>query len=327
MELRTVLRVEGHRHLTRGDYFATYVRTQEREDKAWEAQSALKAVFEEVLVTVALQSSDGLVGASQLHAEGLGTPEDVTVLIGQRSRSTKVSRCVRSLRLETDGRGLVRLYLDARVEQRRVGHRLEVDVRIPDGPQASEVVIGVLQVAGRIGTSLLDEGVLLEHMPAQMDHRVVGRTTLIDDVTDVVMGMQRVLALTGVVRMHDQLHVHRPLLFVLAGLVGDKLLVEPEIAAILQIGGDVRALVVQRVHAEPLAHPDLIFLILQKSGYYRVADVSLEVTHEIMLMGVQHVVGIQLLVLLVHEQLHLCVEIALVLQRLFQDLARLLGQQ
>ena len=327
MEFRTVLRVECHRHLTCGDNPSTHFRTQEGEDKAWEAQSALETVFEEVLVTIALQSSDGFVGASQLHAERLGTPEDVTVLIGQRSRCTQIARCVRTLRLETDGRGLVRLYLDARIEQRCVGYRLEVDVRIPDGPQSSEVVIGVLQVAGRIGSTLLDEGVLLEHVSAQMDHRVIGRTTLIDDVTDVVMGMQRVLALTGVVRMHDQLHVHRLLLFVLTGLVGDKLLMETEVATILQKGGDVRSLVVQRVHTEPLAHPDLMLLLLQQSGNHRVTDVCLEVAHEVRLMGVQHVVGIQLLTLLVHEQLHLCVEITLVLQRLFQHLARLLGQQ
>ena len=327
VELRTVLRVEGQRHLTRGDDPAAHLRTQEGEDKPREAQSALDTVFDEVLVLITLQTPDGLVGTTQLHTERLRPPEEVTVLIGQRGRSAEVTSRVRTLRLETDGRGLVRLYLDTRVEQRRVGHRLEVDVRIPHGPQSSEVVIGVLQGTGRIGLALLDEGVLLEHVPAQMDDRVVGRTTLIDDVTDIVMGVQRVLPLSGIVRMHDQLHVHRLFLVVPARLVGDILLMEPEIAAILQERGDLRTLTVQRVHTESLPHPDLHLPVLQQSGNHRVADLRVEVTHEVRLVGMQHVEGIHLPPLLVEEELHLGVEITLVLQGLPQYLTRLLGHQ
>ena len=162
MELGAILRIEGHRHLTRSDDPATNVIIEEGHDESWERQPALDTVFDEVLILVALQPLDGLIGSTQLHAERLRPSEEIAVLIGQRGCSAQVAGSVRPFRLETDGRGFVGLNQYARVEQRRV----EADVGIPYGSQSPEVVIRVLQVAGRIGLARFEEGVLLEHMPS-----------------------------------------------------------------------------------------------------------------------------------------------------------------
>ena len=327
MELGAILRVEGHRHLTRGDDPATNVIVEEGHDESWERQPALDTVFDEVLILVALQPLDGLIGSTQLHAERLRPSEEIAVLIGQRGCSAQVAGSVRPFRLETDGRGLVGLNQYARVEQRRVRHRLEADVGIPYGSQSPEVVIRVLQVAGRIGLARFEEGVLFEHMPSQVDGRVAWRTALISDVPDVVVRVQRVLSVSGVIRVEYQLHVHRLLFVVPVGFIGDELLMETEVAAILKIGGDLLSLTVQRVHTEPVAYSDLRPLVLQQSGYHRVVDLLVEIAHVVRIFRMQHVVGSHLLALLVDEQLYIRVEIALVVESQPQVVAGLPRQQ
>ena len=67
VELRTVLRVEEQRHLTAGDDAPAVTGTQEREDEPRERQTTLQTVFEEVLIAIAFQSANRLIGATQLH--------------------------------------------------------------------------------------------------------------------------------------------------------------------------------------------------------------------------------------------------------------------
>ena len=143
-EFRTVLRVVEQRYLAGGDDTSPKLRTQERYDETRERQSALNAILKEVLIAVTFQSADGLIGASQLHAQHLRTFKQISVLICQCSSCSKIARRVRSLRLETDSRRFVGLYLYMSIEQRGIGHLLVANVRIFHSTQAAKVVVGVL---------------------------------------------------------------------------------------------------------------------------------------------------------------------------------------
>ena len=101
-ELRTCLGVEHKRQFTGGIHPPSGLLTQERHDESGERQARLNAILDEVLIAITLQSSDGLVGTTQLQTERLRTLEQVAVLVGQRGGSTKISRCVRTFWLETD---------------------------------------------------------------------------------------------------------------------------------------------------------------------------------------------------------------------------------
>ncbi len=48
-------------------------------------------------------------------------------------------------------------------------HLLEVDVRELHSVQTAEVVVGLAQSRSRIWLSSLDEGILIQHMTAQVD--------------------------------------------------------------------------------------------------------------------------------------------------------------
>ena len=133
VELGTVLCVVKQRHLTGGDGTATHIAAQEGHDEAREAEAALHAVLDEVLIAVSFQSLDGLVGTTELHAESLGAPEQVTVLIGERCGSPQVAGSIGALGLKTDCGRFVGLQLDVGVEQGTVRILLETDVRVAHG--------------------------------------------------------------------------------------------------------------------------------------------------------------------------------------------------
>ena len=242
MELRTILRVVKQRHLTGGSNPAPDVATQEGEDESWERQSALHAVFEVVLILIALQTSDSLVGTTQLNAECFRTLKQIAVLISQRSSSSEVASRIRSLRLETDGRGFVRLNLYVGIEQRGVGHLIETDVGIPHGTQSAESIIRVLQIAGRVEFACPQEGILFEHMLAQMNHGVVGSTTAVGNVSYIVLAVQRVAILLRLEGVQHLRQCHSVLLSILPGAIGHVFLMETEVATILQIRRNLRAL-------------------------------------------------------------------------------------
>ena len=200
MKLRALLCVIEQRHLTGGDGPPTYLTTQEGHNETRETQATLYTILNEVLITITLQSANSLIGSTQLHTEGLGASEQITVLIGQRGSGSQVACRIGALWLKTERRGFVGLYLYQRVEKGRVGILLETDVRIAYGSQSSEVIVGVLQVFSRIGPSLFEEGVLTQHVLAQMDDRVLRVTTRIGDVTDQERRVQGISHIIGTIR-------------------------------------------------------------------------------------------------------------------------------
>ena len=150
VKLRTVLCVIEQRHLTGGVHRLSHVLVHEGRYESRKLQLHLRAIFHEVLVRVALQPLDGLIGTTQLHTQQLAATKQVVVLIGYRRSSTQVARRVRTFRLETDGRGFVRLQLYAAVQRVGARHLTEVDVRIFHRLQSSKVVVRVLQSSSRI---------------------------------------------------------------------------------------------------------------------------------------------------------------------------------
>ena len=97
------------------------------------------------------------------------------------------------------------------------------------------MVVSVLQSFGRIRLTLFQKRILSEHLLSQMDHRVHRIAALIVDVADPITAVQRVSRMfVAPIRMeyHRQFHLFRG--FVFLGLVIDELLMEAEIAVILQ---------------------------------------------------------------------------------------------
>ena len=327
VELRTVLRVVHQRHLAAGDDAPAVAGTQEGADEPGERQAALQAVFEEVLVAVALQSPDGLVGTAQLHAQHLRPPEQVPVLVRQRDRRSQVARRVGAFRLETDGRGFVRLYQHLRIQECRAGYLLVVDVRELHGIQAAEVVVRLPEVRRRVRLSRLDEGVLFQHVAAQMDRRV-GHAAHKTHVADEVLRVQRAaVCCRTVVGMQHERHVHHLLLVIPAGTIGDELLMETEVAAVLQIRRDLVALLAQGLGAELLGGIERTVATQQQLLDQRVLNLRLILAYPVRRPWPQQIDGIALPLLIVHIQRHLRIQIAFVLQSLFQVLAALPGQQ
>ena len=169
MELRTVLEVPRHRILRIGSLSSSEILRQQRCYEAWEHQLALYRILLIVLVLIAFQSGDSLVGTTQLDTQLFATPEEVSVGIGERSRSTQVASRIGSFRLEGDGRRLVGADLDIAIEHSAIGSFHESDIGIFHRLQACEIIIRTLQVRGAVGTSLLQGSGIQEHLMAQVD--------------------------------------------------------------------------------------------------------------------------------------------------------------
>ena len=322
VELRTVLRVVEQRQLAGGYRPPAYLPAQEGHDESREAQPALQTVLDEVLVAVALQPSDGLIGSAQPDAQRLRSPEQVAVLIGQRGGGSQVARRVGALRLEADGRRLVGLQVHLCVERSRISRRLETDVRIAHGSQAPEVVIGVLQVILREVCPRLQEGILTEHSAAQMYHRVIGSPAGVGDVAYLVARVGRRQSLARAIGLQYQCQVHLPVLSQRVSPEGDILLVEPVVAVVAQERRQPRALIVQRIHVEPHALPQPAVVSRQQPRDGRVLDVVAHRPHIVGLAWVQHVDGVQLLPFPLGIELHLRIQVAQVLQCQLQVVAR-----
>ena len=107
VKLRTVLHIIKQRHLTGGVHRLPHMLVHKGRDESRKLQLHLRAVFHEVLVRVALQSLDGLVGATQLHAQHLAAMKQVAVLIGNRSCRSQITCRISTLGLETNRRWFV----------------------------------------------------------------------------------------------------------------------------------------------------------------------------------------------------------------------------
>ena len=214
------------------------------------------------------------------------------------------------------------------IEQRGVGHLIETDVGIPHGTQSAESIIRVLQIAGRVEFACPQEGILFEHMLAQMNHGVVGSTTAVGNVSYIVLAVQRVAILLRLEGVQHLRQCHSVLLSILPGAIGHVFLMETEVATILQIRRNLRALRGHRLGIKLHALLQQRLSAGQQSSNHRVLNLRGVRRHEIRLPRMEHVDGIHLLFLLiVHIQLHLRIQITLVLQGHLQVLTRLTGQQ
>ena len=309
VELGAVLRVVYQAHIARGQRTTAEVATQEWHDESRETQSCLDAILRKVLIAVALQPLDGLVGATQLQAERLRASEQVAVLVGQRCCRSEVARRVGTLGLETQRARLVGQYLYLSVEQRGVGVLFKGDVGVSHGPQSAKVVVGVLQVGSAVQMACLYKRVLIQHLLSQMHLPVIVYALavhLTDGVGLVLLGQM-------------QLQVHALLLVVLTGHIGDVLFVESVVAAVLQPLCYLVALLLQRLHAELHARVQQTQSLAQHTRHGGVFYLKLQLAQIVGLAWVQHVHRVDLLRrFLVQIQLYLRIQISLVLQRLLQ---------
>ncbi len=127
--------------------------------------------------------------------------------------------------------------------------------------------------------------------------------------------------------MQHKRHIDFLFFLISTGTIGDELLMESEVATILQIRRDPVALLIQRLSTELLASIERTVATHQQLVNQRVLDVCLILTDFIRRTRMQHIDGIALSLLIVHIQRHLPIEIALIFQCLFQVLATLTRQQ
>ena len=112
MEFRTVLKVPAHGELAVGCLPLSETARKERCHESREHHLSFYGILLIVLVLIAFQPGDSLVGSTQLDAQLLATPEEVSVGIGERSCRTQVACRIGSFRLEGDGRWLIGADLD-----------------------------------------------------------------------------------------------------------------------------------------------------------------------------------------------------------------------
>ena len=147
------------------------------------------------------------------------------------------------------------------------------------------MVVGILKVAGRIESTRLQEGILFEHPLAQMDHRVVNQATAVAHLPNAILAVQCIAQhfIPHLIRMEHLCQRHMVMRCVLLRMIGHKLLMEPEIAAILKIRRDLGALRGHRlgIKLHPLVQQRLpVFQQLRNHG---VADVRRIGIHRIWL--------------------------------------------
>ena len=119
------------------------VSPKEREQTG-KLQFCLNIVFYVVLVLIAFETGDCLIGTTQLKTERLGATENIPVGIGDRSGSAKVARSIGTFRLETDAVATVGTQLYVAVEHQGVARLDHTDISITEGIKTSEGIIGFL---------------------------------------------------------------------------------------------------------------------------------------------------------------------------------------
>ena len=296
MELRTVLEVPGHRILRIGSLSSSEILRQQRCHEAWEYQLALYRILLIVLVLIALQSGDSLVGTTQLDTQLFATPEEVSVGIGERSRSTQVASRIGSFRLEGDGRRLVGADLDIAIELSAIGSFHESDIGIFHRLQACEIIIRTLQGRGAVGTSLLQGSGIQEHLMAQVD--AVAVVAEIVDLPDFVSGVRGFRRITVSLVVH-QVQGNGDVFPARDGICRkvDEILVEAEVSIINEEIGNTLALIIQRLYREThsrFQHLIIRIIQLQSILYVLILYVILHLADEERLTGMQQIGGIQL---------------------------------
>ena len=279
MEFRTVLKVPAHGELAVGCLPLSETARKEGCHESREHHLSFYGILLIVLVLIALQSGDCLVGSTQLDAQLLATPEEVSVGIGERSCRTQVACRIGSFRLEGDGRWLVGADLDMAVEKpvhRTVrwnlrctnrcainfitSHFTESDIGILHSLQSGEVIVGSLQGRGTVGLSLLQSSGVEQHTMAQMD--AVTIVALITDVANLVTGMVGFGCIAACLIL-QQVQGHGDI-FLSGDGVGRKLyevFIETEVSIVEQSIGDAFALGIQSIHGE--SHTRLNLLVFR----------------------------------------------------------------
>ena len=315
MEFRTVLKVPAHGELAVGCLPLSETARKEGCHESREHHLSFYGILLIVLVLIALQSGDSLVGSTQLDAQLLATPEEVSVGIGERSCRTQVTCRIGSFRLEGDGRWLVGADLDMAVEKpvhRTIrwnlrctnrcainfitSHFTESDIGILHSLQSGEVIVGSLQGRGTVGLSLLQGGGVEQHTMAQMD--AVAVVAQIADVANLVTGMVGFGCIAASLIL-QQVQGHGNV-FLSGNGVGRKLyevFIETEVSIVEQSVGDAFALCIQGIHGK--SHARLDFLVFRLIELQYLLDVLilyiiLYLAYMEWLSGMQHISYIHL---------------------------------
>ena len=257
------------------------------------------AVFNEVAVAVTLQALDGLVGATQLNAQVLGTVEEVVVLVGQRGSCTQVAGSIGALRLEGDAGGLVGSQVDVAIQHGLVLVFVKRDVRVAHHAQSCKVLIGVLQTSRGIGLPHFDESIVAQHLGTQGNDRVLGRAIAVVDAAYGVDGMRQKLVVDTSEGMQHQGEIHLAGSRYGVGPIADIVLVEAVVAMSRQVLRDALALIVQVVHVEghTLAQLLAVVNLAQQHVNSRILDVVVHLPHAEALAGLQVIDGTHLALL------------------------------
>ena len=338
MEFRTVLKVPAHGELAVGCLPLSETARKERCHESREHHLSFYGILLIVLVLIALQSGDSLVGSTQLDAQLLATPEEVSVGIGER-----VACRIGSFRLEGDGRWLVGTYLDMAVEKPVhhtvrctnrcainfiTSHFTESDIGILHCLQSGEVIVGSLQGRGAVGLSLLQGSGIEQHTMAQMD--AVAIVALITDVANLVTGMIG-FGCIAVCLILQQVQGHGNV-FLSGDGVGRKLyevFIETEVSIVEQSVGDALALCIQCIHGK--SHARLDFLVFRIIELQYLLDVLilyiiLHLTDMEWFSGMQHISYIHLWGLfpaLVRRLVLLTIRTRFIFRTIFGDAIRL----
>ena len=289
MEFRTVLKVPAHGELAVGCLPLSETARKEGCHESRKHHLSFYGILLIVLVLIALQSGDSLVGSTQLDAQLLATPEEVSVGIGERSRRTQVACRIGSFRLEGDGRWLVGADLDMAVEKPVhrtvrwnlrctnrcaiyliISHFTESDIGILHSLQSGEVIVGSLQGRGAVGLTLLQSSGIEQHTMAQMD--AVAVVAQIADVANLVTRMVG-FGCIAVCLILQQVQGHGNV-FLSGDGVGRKLyevFIETEVSIVEQSIGDAFALSIQGIHGK--SHTRLDFLVFRLIEFQNLLDI------------------------------------------------------
>ena len=313
MELGPVLEIPGHGELGRGRAAATALTREEGSHQAGHLETGLDAILLVVAALVALQSLDGLEGATELDAEEFATAEEVAVLIGQRGGCSEVASRIGALGLEGDGVGLAHGEADVGVEVVE-GVLAKGDVGVADGAEPREVVVGALQVGGAKPLAGLDHRVFGQHAAAQ--GQIVAVAGSVVDGSHAIAGMGhggRAAVLAVGQDAADEVDALRALEGV--GGIGDEVFVETVEAGVVEDGGDALAEVIEGGDGEDLAH-----LLIARAkdggkdlGHGGVGDVVAEGTDAVGIAGMEGIDGLELAATDLRLEIDVTVHIAHVL--------------
>ena len=157
MELRSVLRIISHIHLSCGLSISAERWIDERQFEVRESDTSLNTILDEVLVGITTQTFNCFESATNLNIKEFRTSEKIAILVGKTGCGTKISSRVGAFQFSTKRVRFVRRQRDIHIQSVAiVFSRLDTNIRSCNGTESRQTGIGFMHLGFAIELATTD---------------------------------------------------------------------------------------------------------------------------------------------------------------------------